>query len=53
MLDTDGAVAQHYRLLGMPTTFFIDKGGIVRMSGSGRITAETLKDELAKLGHDY
>ncbi len=53
VLDTDGAVAQHYRLLGMPTTFFIDKGGIVRMSGSGRITAETLKDELAKLGHDY
>ncbi|MGE0600595.1 MAG: TlpA family protein disulfide reductase [Dehalococcoidia bacterium] len=53
VLDTNGAVAQHYRLLGMPTTFFIDKDGIVQMSGSGRITAETLKDELAKLGHEY
>lgn len=53
VLDTDGAVAQHYRLLGMPTTFFIDQEGIVRMFGSGRITAETLEAELAKLGHEY
>lgn len=53
VLDTNGAVARHYRLLGMPTTFFIDKDGIVRMFGSGRITAETLQAELAKLGHEY
>lgn len=53
VLDTDGSVAQHYRLIGMPTTFFIDRDGIVRMSGSGLITAEALKEELAKLGHEY
>lgn len=53
VLDSDGAVAQHYRLLGMPTTFFIDKDGIVRMFGSGRIDAATLRGELAKLGHEY
>lgn len=53
VLDPDGTVAQHYRLVGMPTTFFIDRDGIVRMSGSGRITAQTLKQELAKLGHEY
>ncbi len=53
VLDTDGTVAQHYRLRGMPTTYFIDREGIVRMFGSGRLTAETLKEELAKLGHQY
>ena len=53
VLDSDGAVAQHYRLLGMPTTFFIDGEGIVRMFGSGVISADSLRNELAKLGHDY
>ncbi len=53
VLDSDGAVARHYRLLGMPSTFFIDKDGILRMFGSGRITEEALRGELAKLGHTY
>ena len=53
VLDSDGAVARQYRLLGMPSTFFIDRDGIVRSMGSGRITAEALRDELAKLGHHY
>ena len=53
VLDSDGDVARHYRLLGMPSTFFIDRDGILRMFGSGRITGETLRSELAKLGHTY
>ncbi|MGE3073928.1 MAG: TlpA family protein disulfide reductase [Dehalococcoidia bacterium] len=53
VLDTDATVAQHYRLLGMPTTYFIDEEGIVRMFGSGRIDAATIRAELAKLGHEY
>lgn len=53
VLDSDGTVAQHYRLLGMPTTYFIDRDGIVRMFGSGQIDAATIKEELVKLGHEY
>ncbi len=53
VLDSDGTVAQHYRLLGMPTTYFIDRDGIVRMFGSGQIDAATIKEELARLGHEY
>jgi thiol-disulfide isomerase/thioredoxin len=53
VLDSDGTVGQHYRLLGMPTTFFIDRDGIVRASGTGRVTAEALRGELAKLGQAY
>ncbi len=53
VLDSDGAVARLYRVTGMPTTYFIDSAGVVRSSGRGRITAETLKGELADLGHKY
>lgn len=53
VLDTDGAVAVHYRIPGMPTTFFIDADGIVRASGAGLIVEEVLVQELAKLGVEY
>ena len=53
LLDTDGEVAMHYRLLGMPTTYFIDAEGNVVAFGAGRIVEETLVEELAKLGLDY
>jgi thiol-disulfide isomerase/thioredoxin len=53
VLDSTGGVADAYRVTGMPTTFFIDKAGVVVASGRGRVTAEALKAELAKLGHAY
>ena len=53
LLDVDGEVAAHYRLLGMPTTFFIDADGIVRASGAGLITEEVLVEELARIGVTY
>ena len=53
VLDVDGAVAVHYRIPGMPTTFFIDADGIVRASGAGLIVEEVLVQELARLGVDY
>lgn len=53
LLDEDGAIAAHYRLPGMPTTFFIDAEGIVRAWGAGLIVEETLVAELQKLGLDY
>lgn len=53
LLDVDGAVAVHYRIPGMPTTFFIDADGIVRASGAGLIIEEVLVQELAKIGVDY
>ncbi len=53
LLDAEGAVAVHYRLLGMPTTYFIDADGIIVSFGTGRIFEETLVAELAKLGVEY
>lgn len=52
VLDSDGSIANHYGVRGMPTTFFIDADGVVVSSGTGRITEETLRAELAKLGHE-
>ncbi|MGI8927483.1 MAG: TlpA family protein disulfide reductase [Tepidiformaceae bacterium] len=53
LLDSDAAVARHYRIPGMPTTFFIDSEGRVSISGSGVVTPEALRRELGKLGHSY
>ncbi len=53
ILDEDGAIAAHYRLLGMPTTYFIDAEGVVVSRGAGLITAEALAAELGKLGFSY
>ena len=53
LLDVDGEVAFHYRIPGMPTTFFIDADGIVRSMGAGLIVEEVLVEELAKIGVTY
>ncbi|MGD9935160.1 MAG: TlpA family protein disulfide reductase [Dehalococcoidia bacterium] len=53
VLDSDGDVAARFGVRGMPTTFFIDGDGIVRMAGAGTITREQLKAELLALGHSY
>ncbi len=53
LLDAEGAVAEHYRLVGMPTTYFIDAEGIVVAFGTGQIIEETLAQELGKLGLVY
>ena len=53
LLDEDGEIAAHYRLPGMPTTFFIDAEGIVQSSGAGLIVEEVLVEELARIGVTY
>ena len=53
VLDTRGEVAAHYRIPGMPTTFFIDAEGVIRARGAGLIIEEVLVTELAKIGVTY
>ena len=53
VLDSDGKVAEHYRVRGMPTTFFIDREGNVAISGSGLVTRAALEEELSKLGLEF
>ena len=57
VLDPSGAVAEHYRVGqgggGLPTTFFVDKDGILRGQVTGRVTPEKLTENLAKVGVTY
>lgn len=53
VLDSEGEVAEHYRVRGMPTTYFIDREGNVAISGSGLVTRAALQEELAKLGLEF
>lgn len=53
VLDSEGEVAEHYRVRGMPTTYFIDREGNVAISGSGLVTRAALEEELAKLGLEF
>ena len=54
VLDTEGTVAEHYRVgQGLPTTFFIDKDGVFRSQQIGQVRREDLVNNLAKLGVTY
>lgn len=57
VLDQAGAVAEHYRVGqgggGLPTTFFVDKDGILRGQVTGRVTPDKLVENLAKVGVTY
>jgi peroxiredoxin len=53
VVDSDGEVYRQYGGLGMPYTLFIDRDGTVFSMGSGVITADSLRAELAKLGLEF
>ena len=45
LLDTEGEVAKRYGVLGLPTTFFIDRHGIL----SSRIIGESTPDDFTAI----
>ena len=53
VLDGAGTVAQHYRVTYMPTTFFIDKDGVLRVIKTGEVHDDALVTFLAKVGITY
>lgn len=48
-IDKTAAIQKSYGLYGIPTTYFIDKQGIINYSHSGSVTKELLQNELDKL----
>jgi peroxiredoxin len=48
-LDRTGEIKDAFGLYGMPTTFFIDKDGMVSYFHPGVVTEKLLKHELDKL----
>lgn len=53
LLDSDGDVAKHYRVSGLPVTYFIDKDGIVRGVKIGEVKEADFEENLKKIGIEY
>lgn len=50
LLDQSGSVVDRYRIIGMPTSFFIDPGGVLRAVYQGALTPAALSKDLAAIG---
>lgn len=53
VLDAAGQVGSHYRVTYMPTTFFIDAQGILRVIKTGEVKEDALVTFLEKAGVTY
>lgn len=50
LLDQDGSVVEQYRVIGMPTSFFIDRSGTLRAVYRGALTRGSMNQDLATIG---
>jgi peroxiredoxin len=49
LLDSDGAVSRLYRARGLPSSFLIDRQGVVQYVKVGALTGDALEEQLTKL----
>ncbi|HET7579970.1 MAG TPA: TlpA disulfide reductase family protein [Bacillales bacterium] len=49
VLDTEGKVAGKYLVTGYPTSYFIDKNGVIRDKVVGAMNQEIIRNKVAKL----
>jgi len=49
LLDESGAVAQGYRIRGVPTSFFIDREGVVQAQYTGPMNEALIKEYLEQI----
>lgn len=50
VIDLDADVVAQYRLLGLPSTYFIDEQGILRAQHIGLLTEELIEEKLSDTG---
>lgn len=50
LMDGDMTVGREYRILGLPTTFFIDSQGIIRRVHAGEINSAMLAEGIVEIG---
>ncbi len=48
VLDTSGEVAANYRITAIPTSFFIDREGIIQVVNIGAMTKRAMENKLAE-----
>jgi len=49
LLDTQASVINQYKVRGLPTTFIIDRDGVIRYVHTGAITQQQLEDVIGPL----
>lgn len=49
LLDEEMSVGRKYRILGLPTTFFIDSRGVIRQVHAGEINSAILAEGIVKI----
>ena len=49
LVDADGRIGIDYGVYGVPETFVIDKGGVVRLKHVGPLTPDVLRDKIVPL----
>ncbi|MDM8528677.1 TlpA disulfide reductase family protein [Anaerolineales bacterium HSG24] len=49
LLDSDGVLMRHYTVRSLPTTFILDRDGIIRHTQSGIITPQQLEELIIPL----
>ena len=49
LLDEDGSVMERYQVIGLPTSFFIDRSGTLRSLYRGALTEDTLRSSVAAI----
>jgi thiol-disulfide isomerase/thioredoxin len=48
VLDTDGATTRRFGVLTLPSTFFVDKGGVIRHLEFTQMTEDRIRSGIAK-----
>lgn len=48
-MDADGAVGERYNVRGLPTTFFIDRNGVIQQIWTGEMNRITLAEGIGKI----
>lgn len=48
VIDTTGEVTRDYRVTGIPTSFFLDRDGVIRAVTTGAMTKKDMEANLAK-----
>ena len=49
LLDESGMVAKEYRAVGLPTSVFVDRDGVIQVRHSGYLSEGQLEQYLSKL----
>lgn len=49
LLDEKGTLAEKYQMFGLPTSYFVDRAGVIQYTYMGEMTKEIINDGLKKI----